>query len=176
MKRSSAATLLVLLTIAACGAPKVPQTALESSSSPASSGAGPATTASAEPTTTDMAVPTTSATAASSEPPKTAPGAITMDDDDGCTPIAAAFERKARPKIKECYREGKKDNALLEGGVRIVIAVDAFGKLGAVKTQDVTLPKKVADCMVTAVKSTPFDDAAKCKRKGITLPIQFPSK
>ena len=99
-----------------------------------------------------------------------------MDDDDGCTPVAAAFERKARAKVKECYREGKKDNALLEGGLRVVIAVDAYGKVGAVKAQDVTLTKKVADCMVAAIKSTPFDDAAKCKRKGITLPIQFPSK
>ena len=174
MKRTSAATLLVLLAIAACGAPKAPQIAGDSPGTPAPS-ASPAP--SSDPTTTDIAAPASSASSASSaEPPKTAPGAITMDDDDGCTPIAAAFERKARPKIKECYREGKKDNALLEGGVRIVIAVDAFGKLGAVKTQDVTLPKKVADCMVAAVKGTPFDDAAKCKRKGITLPIQFPSK
>lgn len=174
MKRSSAATLLVVLAIAACGAPKAPRIAGESAVAPT-----PSTSAAApvEPTATDTATPTSSAPSApSAEPPKTTPGAITMDDDDGCTPIAAAFERKARPKIKECYREGKKDNALLEGGVRIVIAVDAFGKLGAVKTQDVTLPKKVTDCMVAAVKATPFDDAAKCKRKGITLPIQFPSK
>jgi hypothetical protein len=30
--------------------------------------------------------------------------------------------------------------------------------------------------MVKAVHDTPFDDASKCKRKGITLPIQFPSR
>jgi hypothetical protein len=99
-----------------------------------------------------------------------------MDDDDGCTKIAAAFEQKARPKIKECYREGKKANAALEGSVRITLQVDGFGKLGQAKAQEATLPDAVVKCMVKAVHDTPFDDASKCKRKGITLPIQFPSK
>jgi len=99
-----------------------------------------------------------------------------MDDDDGCTKIAAAFEQKARPKIKECYREGKKANPVLEGAVRITIAVDGLGKLGEPKPQEATLPDAVVKCMVKAVHDTPFDDASKCKRKGIALPIQFPTK
>ena len=123
-----------------------------------------------------------SPTSASSAPPAAGSdagagtGTITMDDDVGCTKIAAAFEQKARPKIKECYREGKKTNSALEGGIRIQISVDGLGKLGTPKAQDVTLPDAVAKCMVKAVQDTPFEDASKCKRKGITLPIQFPSK
>lgn len=113
-----------------------------------------------------------------SKPPADAPkpGQITMDDDDGCTKLAAAFEQKARPKIKECYREGKKANAALEGSVRITLQVDGFGKLGQAKAQEATLPDAVVKCMLKAVHDTPFEDASKCKRKGITLPIQFPTK
>ncbi len=139
-------------------------------------------TADTGPTETPSVPEASAPTPASSAPPAAASdagagtGTITMDDDDGCTKIAAAFEQKARPKIKECYREGKKTNSALEGGIRIQISVDGFGKLGTPKAQDVTLPEAVAKCMVKAVKDTPFDDASKCKRKGITLPIQFPSK
>lgn len=129
---------------------------------------------SAEPAKPPDAAPQDTAPKPPADAPK--PGQITMDDDDGCTKIAAAFEQKARPKIKECYREGKKANAALEGSVRITLQVDGFGKLGQAKAQEATLPDAVVKCMVKAVHDTPFDDASKCKRKGITLPIQFPSK
>ncbi len=154
--------------LSACSAPKVPDAL-----SPGDAEAPPASSSSALP-----AASASAPTPPTPEPSATTPkaGAITMEEDEGCTKVAAAFEQKARPKIKECYREGKKQNPVLEGGIRIVINVDAFGKLGAVKTQDVTLPDAVAKCMVKAVQETPFADATQCKRKGITLPIQFPTK
>jgi hypothetical protein len=156
----------VLVELGACSTPRVPELLLGDAEAPSSSSIGiaPATSASVPTVTPEPGAATVK------------PGAITMEEDEGCTKVAAAFEQKARPKIKECYREGKKQNPVLEGGIRIVINVDAFGKLGAVKTQDVTLPDAVAKCMVKAVQSTPFDDATLCKRKGITLPIQFPTK
>jgi hypothetical protein len=157
-----------LAALTACSAPKVPEVL-----SPGDAEAPPASSSSAAPAPSASA-PTSSTPEPTVAPPKA--GAITMEEDEGCTKVAAAFEQKARPKIKECYREGKKLNPVLEGGIRIVINVDAFGKLGAVKTQDVTLPDAVAKCMVKAVQATPFDDATQCKRKGITLPIQFPTK
>lgn len=158
----------------ACGAPKSPEgTAGGDAEAPA-----PSTSTSAAPTSANAANAASDAGAPAIptlDGPKTT-GTITMDDDDGCTKIAAAFEQKARPKIKECYREGKKSNPVLEGTVRITIAVDAFGKLAEPKAQEATLPDAVVKCMVKAVHDTPFDDASKCKRKGIALPIQFPTK
>lgn len=159
---------LVLAPLFGCSAPKVPEAqALDAEAptvSPAPSAASPA----------GSTVASSDAGTAAPEAPK--PGTITMDEDEGCTKVAAAFEQKARPKIKACYREGKAKNPVLEGGVRIVINVDGLGKLGALKAEDVTLPESVVKCMVKAVKETPFDDASQCKRKGITLPIQFPTK
>ena len=177
-RRLVAPTLLaVAVALSACAASTPPVTP----EPPAGAPTGDATKAqagaqvpSAEPPKAPEAPPQDTAPKPSADAPQ--PGQITMDDDDGCTKIAAAFEQKARPKIKECYREGKKANAALEGSVRITLQVDGFGKLGQAKAQEATLPDAVVKCMVKAVHDTPFDDASKCKRKGITLPIQFPSK
>jgi hypothetical protein len=168
-------TGLLALAFAACGGappPATPEGPTEARAADAA--ADPAPSASADAAKAPEAPPQDTAPKPPADAPK--PGAITMDDDDGCTKIAAAFEQKARPKIKECYREGKKANAALEGSVRITLQVDGFGKLGQAKAQEATLPDAVVKCMVKAVHDTPFDDASKCKRKGITLPIQFPSR
>ncbi|MFO0641226.1 MAG: hypothetical protein U0183_18525 [Polyangiaceae bacterium] len=177
-RRLVAPTLLaVAVALSACAASPPPVTPGPTTGAPAADVAKPQEPAqipSTAPAKAPEAPPQDTAPKPPADAPK--PGQITMDDDDGCTKIAAAFEQKARPKIKECYREGKKANAALEGSVRITLQVDGFGKLGQAKAQEATLPDAVVKCMVKAVHDTPFDDASKCKRKGITLPIQFPSK
>lgn len=172
-ERTPLAVSLLVLVAAACGAPKAPDGAAPA---PSATEVAPSASADPAPSTSTTTAPPASASAGAFPVDAPKPGTITMDDDDGCTKIAAAFEQKARPKIKECYREGKKSNAALEGSVRITLAVDGFGKLGDPKAQEATLPDAVVKCMVKAVKETPFDDASKCKRKGIALPIQFPTK
>lgn len=177
-RRLVAPTLLaVAVALSACAASTPPVTPEPPTGAPAGDVAKPQEPGqipSTAPAKAPEAPPQDTAPKPPADAPK--PGQITMDDDDGCTKIAAAFEQKARPKIKECYREGKKANAALEGSVRITLQVDGFGKLGQAKAQEATLPDAVVKCMVKAVHDTPFDDASKCKRKGITLPIQFPSK
>jgi len=97
------------------------------------------------------------------------------DDPSGCTPVATAFEHETHPKIRACYREGKKDDPNLEGAVKILLTFDARGKR-TVKTEDITLPKAVADCMTKVIETTPFPEGKRCVGKSLTFPIKFPSR
>ncbi len=103
-----------------------------------------------------------------------------VDADDACQSVAAAFEKRARPQLKACYREGKKKDANLVGGVRLAVGVTDAGKLGAVLTSPngdkIMLPPAVVKCMVDAVKTTDAGDVTKCKGKSIAIPVQFPSE
>lgn len=108
-------------------------------------------------------------------------GEIRSDDgDDACAFAAAAFEKRARPAIKACYREGRKKDANLVGGVRIVVNVAGNGKVGSVITSPngdkALLPKPVVACMADAVKKTDPGDTGKCKSKTLVIPIQFPTQ
>lgn len=107
------------------------------------------------------------------EPASSASGAPSEPADD-CTPIGVELEKTVRPKLKECYREGKKKNPNLEGTVRIGIDVDTLGKIKSTKILEKTLPDPVAQCMLKAVKAEKFD-AAKSPGKSITIPITFPT-
>ncbi len=114
----------------------------------------------------------TPADAATARPPEP-PGTIRMDAD--CSPSAAAFERTLRPKFKECYREARKAEPTLEGSVRILVVVDAAGKL-AVSAPEKDLPEPVVACMLGAVRATPFDGVAPCKQKKLSFPVSFPTR
>jgi hypothetical protein len=96
---------------------------------------------------------------------------------DPCGPVAASFEKSARPDLKACYREGKKKKPDLEGSVRIYINVDMTGKAGSVKGSESELGKSVVDCMVKVVKAAAASfDGSTCKGKTVTIPMQFPTR
>lgn len=109
------------------------------------------------------------------EPPKTGQPQVISGGSDECTPVGVDFEKRARPKLKECYAAGKKKDPNLEGTVKIKLTIDVKGKLKTVKVIEKTLPNPVADCMLGVVKSTPFPEVEKCWDSTITIPITFPT-
>ena len=110
------------------------------------------------------------------EPPKPAANGVpSTEPTDECTPVGVDFEKRARPKLKECYHEGKKKSPDLQGTVKIKITVDLKGKIKSTKVLEKTLPDPVADCMLKVVKSTPFPEVEKCWDSTITIPITFPT-
>lgn len=94
---------------------------------------------------------------------------------DDCTPVGVDFEKRARPKLKECYATGKKKDPNLQGTVRVAVEIDTTGKWKSTKITEKTLPDPVADCMLKVVKATPLPDAAKCPAKTLTIPMTFPT-
>jgi len=128
----------------------------------------------------DAAPPSAEAPAASAEPapdpPKPVPPAPqTVETKDECTPVGVDFEKRARPKLKECYAQAKKKDPNLEGTVKIKITVDVKGKIKAVKILENTLGAPVGDCMLSVVKKTPFPEVDKCWDATLTIPITFPT-
>lgn len=129
----------------------------------------PAATSSAPP------AETASAAAPPETPKPSANGIPSTEPKDECTPVGVDFEKRARPKLKECYADGKKKDANLQGTVKIKITVDLKGKIKSTKVLEKTLPDPVADCMLKVVKSTPFPEVEKCWDSTITIPITFPT-
>lgn len=103
------------------------------------------------------------------------PKPVAGETKDECTPVGVDFEKRARPKLKECYAQGKKKNPNLEGTVKIKMTVDVKGKIKSVKVTEKTLPDAVADCMLKVVKATPFPEVEKCSDASLTIPITFPT-
>lgn len=178
--RSSACAVVATLLIA-CGGNQ-PQPSSSSTSAPTSS----SVVADAAPTSTEApsaAAPSASASASASTPaasaadaasPSSKPVAVGETKDE-CTPVSVDFEKRARPKLKECYAEGKKKNPNLEGTVKIKMTVDVKGKIKSVKVIEKTLPDPVADCMLKVVKATPFPEVEKCWDASLTIPVTFPT-
>ncbi len=94
---------------------------------------------------------------------------------DECTPVGVDFEKRARPKLKECYATGKKKDPNLEGTVRVTVDIDMLGKIRSTKITEKTLPDAVAQCMLKVVKATPLPEASKCPGKALTIPMTFPT-
>ena len=117
--------------------------------------------------------PKTASTApiASAEPPK----ASAPEPKDDCTPVGVDFEKRARPKLKDCYAEGKKKDPNLQGTVKITVEIDTAGKVKGIKITEKTLPEPVAQCMLKVVKATPLTEASKCPGKTLTIPVTFPT-
>lgn len=109
---------------------------------------------------------------AASEPAAPAAAAAPADE---CAPVGVDFEKRARPKIKECYREGKKKDPDLKGSIKISLEIDYQGKTKGPKIVESTLPKAVSKCMLDAVKATPIPEAAKCPNKTVAIPVTFPT-
>lgn len=114
------------------------------------------------------------ADAGSAQPPASNP-VVVAETKDECTPVGVDFEKRARPKLKECYAVAKKKSPNLEGTVKIKITVDVKGKIKSTKVVEKTLPDSVADCMLKVVKATPFPEVEKCWDASIVLPITFPT-
>jgi hypothetical protein len=110
--------------------------------------------------------PAASSAAAPAAPPTPA---------DDCTPVGVDFEKRARPKLKECYATGKKKDPNLQGTVKIAVEIDPGGKVKGIKITEKTLPEPVAQCMLKAVKGTPLPEASKCPAKTLTIPVTFPT-
>lgn len=101
----------------------------------------------------------------------------TGDLSEVCQKAGSAWEKRARPAIKACYREGKKSDPNLMGTARIVIDVAYDGKPKPAKLDGVSsLGDDVAACMVAAVTKTPFPEGVDCKGRQLTIPVEFPSK
>jgi len=133
----------------------------------------PPSTPTTDTSSTDAGTPppvASSADAGSSATPPAPKG-----DEDECVPVAIDFEKRARPKMKESYREGKKKDADLKGTVKIKITIDMKGKIKATKVIEKTLPDPVANCMLKAVQGTPFPEVEKCWDRTLTIPITFPT-
>ena len=98
------------------------------------------------------------------------------DMSDECRKAATAWEQRARPQIKACYREGKKKNPNLMGTASIVTEIGGDGKPKPAKLDGTSsLGDDVANCMVKAVSKTDFPDAAACRGRQLTIPIEFPT-
>jgi hypothetical protein len=158
----------VCAVLVACGGtPKAPAPATPTTVD-VDAGVEPPTPA-AEDASAPPALSSEDAGAATSAPPAAEPL-------DACTAVSAALEKRVRPKLQACYREGKKKTPNLEGKVRLSIDVDTLGKVHATKVIEKTLPDAVANCMLKALKAEPFAEADKCPGKAVIIPIQFPSK
>jgi len=94
---------------------------------------------------------------------------------DDCMPVGVDFEKRARPKLKDCYATGKKKDANLQGTVKIAVEIDPGGKVKAIRITEKTLPEAVAQCMLKVVKATPLPEASKCPAKTLTIPMKFPT-
>lgn len=111
---------------------------------------------------------------AATDTPAATPAASEPSSDD-CTPVGVDFEKRARPKLKECYREGKKKDPNLEGTIRLTVAINFKGQVTNMKIVESTLPDPVGSCMLKVLKATPLPEASKCPDKNITIPMTFPT-
>jgi predicted small lipoprotein YifL len=157
--------LVALVALAACGGPaKPPPAATESLTNDAGVEAfrevNPADLAELD----AGAAPATAAATAAPPPPP-----------DDCTPVGVDFEKRARPKLKDCYASGKKKDPNLQGSVKIAVEIDPSGKVKGFKIVEKTLPDPVAQCMLKVVKGTPLPEASKCPAKTLTIPVTFPT-
>ncbi len=164
----------VLVGLIACGGGKAPEPVVASAPPPeagsTSSDAGAQVEAPAAPVAAaDAGAPSTPAPAAPASP-------VTIGETkDECTPVGVDFEKRARPALKACYAEGKKKSPNLEGTVKIKITVDVKGKIKSTKVMEKTLPDAVANCMLKAVKATPFPEVEKCWDASLVIPVTFPT-
>ncbi|WP_394826167.1 AgmX/PglI C-terminal domain-containing protein [Pendulispora albinea] len=182
--RAGIASVLIALSscaLAACGGSSSSPPAAPEGDKHETAGepAAPATASASDPT--DAGAPT-SATSAPAPAAGTgtgdAAGTVSSGSDmpDECSKSALPFEEKVRPLFNKCYQEGKKKNPELSGTVRVSVSVNTVGKVTSVKpTGTSELGDSVVQCMVKAVRDTPFDGAA-CKSKSVIVSKTYGNK
>ncbi len=163
----SVVATLFLLAIG-CGGSNAPASpsSIEPSDSGAEPDASPGPGALAESDAGTKAALTPDSPASSAPPP---------EPPDECTPVGVDFEKRARPKLKDCYAAGKKKNPDLQGTVKIAVNINTLGKIKGIKIVEKTLPEPVAQCMLKVVKATPLPEASKCYGRTLTIPVTFPT-
>jgi TonB family protein len=169
----AAAAIVAALAVVACGSNK-PDPATPTPSAPADGDASAAAVPS-EPAASTPTPGPASAEPADAGGGGASPKPIVVETKDECTPVGVDFEKRARPKLKDCYAQGKKKEPNLEGTVKIKITVDLKGKIKSVKVMEKTLPDAVAECMLKVVKATPFPEVDRCWDATLTIPITFPT-
>ena len=176
------ASLFAALFVVACGGKDQPPPATPVPGGDANDVYDAGDTSPADEAASADAGPTAAATGGGSEPATAsaataAPApAAPSEPEDECTPVGVDFEKRARPKIKECYRKAKEKTPDLKGTIRIAVDIDGLGKVRGTKITEKTLPDPVASCMLAAVKGTPLPEAAKCPGKTLTIPVSFPTQ
>jgi hypothetical protein len=176
MKKTIATTLAGCALWVACGGNKEPPATPAPSAADAEAPAPSPSPSGADTSDAAAPAPTVAAPAAApSDAGAAGPQPVGVEMKDECTPVGVDFEKRARPKLKECYRTGKKKDANLAGTVKIKVTVDVKGKIKAVKVVEKTLPNPVADCMLKVIKETPFPEVDKCWDSTLTIPITFPT-
>lgn len=167
-------TIPLALALACGGAPPEPA-APPPAAAPPEATPSPAEDAAPDASSATTEAPPAAAAGGEAPAPSPAGEPVVGETKDECTPIGVDFEKRARPKLKECYAEAKKKSPNLEGTVKIKITVDVKGKIKSTKVIEKTLPDAVADCMLKAVKATPFPEVEKCWDSTLTIPVTFPT-
>jgi hypothetical protein len=170
MNYIAASTLATtLLFLAACGANATPPA--DAHAAPMADDAAPAAGETREVLPEDAAAhaaPVAPASADAGAPDASAPN-------DECTPVAVNFEKRARPMLKACYREGKKNDPNLTGTIKLTFTINTAGKITSTTVAENTLPDHVAQCMLRVIKKTPMPESSKCPGKSLTIPLEFPT-
>lgn len=177
-RRGSALAILGVFTVGACGGTTSPPVASSARGDSANADAGAESFGEVNPA--DLAELGAGGGAkgieagggAASATAATAPAPEVKDE---CTPVGVDFEKRARPKLKECYATGKKKEPNLQGTVKLAVEIDTTGKVKGIKITEKTLPDPVAQCMLKALKATPLPEASKCPGKTFTIPVTFPT-
>jgi hypothetical protein len=107
----------------------------------------------------------TAAAAASAAPPP----------EDRCAPVALAYEKSLRAKLRQCWLDAaNKTKDRIVGSVRLVLEIDNSGKVvGQRFAEKSDLPDPIQKCMMKAFKSEPID-GKKCDLKTFTIAEKFP--
>ena len=160
------ALLVVPFLSLACGNAKgtQPPSAPSTLGAPEPSGASPpsaspAATANAGADAGDAPVAPASASA-----PEPAP------EPDKCAPVALAYEKSLRPKLRQCWSDAAhktKDRIL--GSIRLILEIDNSGKVAAQRLAEKSdLPEPIQKCMLKAFKAEPIDGKL-CDMKTFTI-------
>ncbi|WP_394843438.1 AgmX/PglI C-terminal domain-containing protein [Pendulispora brunnea] len=166
---------LILAALSACGGSTPPPAPAEpapqtGAGAPAAEPPPPAAASAAEaPKAEEPPAPSTEPSVA---------GTVTTGSDvpDECSKAALPYEEKVRPLLNKCYQEGKKKNPDLSGTVRVQVAINTTGKVTSVKPSGTSeLGDSVVQCMVKAVRDTPFDGAL-CKSKTVIVSKTYGKK
>ncbi len=157
---------------AGCGGPKPPAvaegTSLDGGSPSAAFSPGDAATATAPAATADPPV-VADAGAAAAAPPDT------PLVEDKCAPVALAYEKSLRAKLRQCWLDAaNKSKDRILGSVKLILEIDNMGKVvGQRFAEKSDLPDPIQKCMMKAFKAEPID-AKKCDMKTFTIVEKFP--
>jgi hypothetical protein len=141
------------------------------SATPTALGDAAAPVATASPTQSDAPadaaapVATAAATVAPPDPPP----------DDKCAPVAVAYEKSLRAKLKQCWLDAaNKSKDRIIGSVKLVLEIDNTGKIASQRFGEKSdLPEPIQKCMMKVFKSEPID-GKKCDMKTFTIAEKFP--